>query len=110
ALKKDSTLEAAHRGLMEVFAREGQRDRALKQYGACLDALADELGVAPSQDTRTLYERIERESLGAEVTVRLVPLQAPLQAPALVNRVPECRAIERCFDELVGGRGAASLT
>ena len=107
ALEKDATLEAAHRGLMEVFAREGQRDRALKQYGACLDVLADELGVAPSQDTRALYERIERESLGAEATARLVPLQAPTQAPPLVNRVAECRAIERCFDELAAGRGGA---
>jgi DNA-binding SARP family transcriptional activator len=107
ALEKDATLEAAHRGLMEVFAREGQRDRALKQYGVCLDALADELGVAPSRDTRALYERIERESLGAEATARLVPLQAPTQAPPLVNRVVECRAIERCFDELAAGSGGA---
>lgn len=107
ALEKDATLEAAHRGLMEVFAREGQRDRALKQYGVCLDALADELGVAPSQDTRSLYERIEREILGAEATARPVPLQAPAQAPPLVNRVAECRTIERCFDELGAGRGGA---
>jgi DNA-binding SARP family transcriptional activator len=109
ALEKDSTLEAAHRGLMEVFAREGQRDRALKQYGVCLDVLADELGVAPSQDTRALYERIEREIPGAEATARLAPLQAPTQAPPLVNRVAECRAIERCFDELAAGRGGALL-
>jgi DNA-binding SARP family transcriptional activator len=109
ALEKDATLEAAHRGLMEVFAREGQRDRALKQYGVCLDVLADELGVAPSQDTRALYERIERESPGAEATARLVPLQAPTQAPPLVNRVAECRAIELCFEQLAAGRGGALL-
>lgn len=107
ALEKDASLEAAHRGLMEVFARQGQRDRALKQYGVCLDVLADELGVAPSQDTRTLYERIERESLGAEAAARLVPLQAPTQAPPLVDRVAECRAIERCLDQLAAGRGGA---
>ena len=92
---------------MEVFARQGQRDRALKQYGVCLDVLADELGVAPSQDTRALYERIERENTGAQAAARVAPLRAPTQAPPLVDRVAECRAIERCLDDLAAGRGGA---
>jgi DNA-binding SARP family transcriptional activator len=106
ALQKDATLEAAHRGLMEVFARQGQRDRALKQYGVCLDVLADELGVAPSQETRGLYDRIERESLAAQSAAHLVPLQAPAPTPPLVNRATECRAIDSCLDELGAGRGS----
>ena len=69
--------------------------------------LADELGVAPSQDTRALYERIERENTGAQAAARVAPLRAPTQAPPLVDRVAECRAIERCLDDLAAGRGGA---
>lgn len=106
ALEKDATLETAHRGLMEVFARQGQRDRALKQYGVCVEVLADELGVAPSQETRALYDRIEREGLGEQSAAHLVPLHVPARTPPLVNRATECRAIDGCLDELGAGRGS----
>jgi len=109
ALEKDATLETAHRGLMEVFARQGQRDRALKQYGVCLDALADELGVAPSQETRALYDRIERQVSGTEGAAAPAPLQAPVQMPPLVNRVSECQVLDECLERLAAGRGGVLL-
>src|SRR4030065_356076 len=68
ALDKDVPLQLAHRGLMAIFAQQGQRDRALKQYGVCLDVLADELGVAPSRETRALYDRIDQELPGGEAS------------------------------------------
>jgi DNA-binding SARP family transcriptional activator len=36
----------------------GQRGAALRQYPICRRALAKELGVEPSEETRALYERI----------------------------------------------------
>jgi DNA-binding SARP family transcriptional activator len=104
-LEKDATLEAAHRGLMQIFAQQGQRDRALKQYGVCLDILADEMGVAPSQETRALYDRIERQSPGTESAAAAAPLQAPVPMPPLVNRVAECRVLDECLERLAAGRG-----
>src|SRR5262245_21359167 len=50
--------EEAHRALMALLARGGQRSAALRQFGACRRALAAELGEAPAAETRALYERL----------------------------------------------------
>lgn len=109
ALEKDATLEIAHRGLMTIFARQGQRDRALKQYGVCLDALADELGVAPSQETRALYDEIDRQKPDTTVAVERTRLQTPIRMAPLVNREAECRVIDGCLDPLPAERGSVLL-
>ena len=109
ALEKDATLEIAHRGLMTIFARRGQRDRALKQYGVCLDALVEELGVAPSQETRALYDEIERQKPDTAVAVDRTRLQAPIRMTPLVNREAECRVIDDCLDQLGAERGGVLL-
>jgi DNA-binding SARP family transcriptional activator len=54
--------EAAHRCVMRVLARNGQRSAALAQYERCRKVLADELGVEPSAETRALYEQIRTHS------------------------------------------------
>lgn len=109
ALDKDAMLEIAHRGLMAIFAQQGQRDRALKQYGVCHDVLADELGVAPSQETRALYDRIDQQQPGAEVAVERTRLQTPIRMAPLVNREAECRVIDGCLDQLLAKRGGVLL-
>lgn len=50
--------EEAHRQLMRLLARGGQRSAALAQYEHCRRALAAELGVEPDEETRALYARI----------------------------------------------------
>ncbi|MFN8487412.1 MAG: BTAD domain-containing putative transcriptional regulator [Caldilineaceae bacterium] len=50
--------EAAHRQLMRLLARQGQRAAALAQYQGCRQVLAAELGVEPSVETVHLYEQI----------------------------------------------------
>jgi len=51
--------EEAHRQLMRLLALDGQRSTALAQYETCRRALAEELGVGPTAETVTLYERIQ---------------------------------------------------
>jgi DNA-binding SARP family transcriptional activator len=109
ALEKDSALEFAHRGLMTIFARQGQRDRALKQYGVCLRALTDELGVAPPQKTRSLHDRIEHQGPSAEVAVEWAPLHTPIHLLPLVNREAECQVIDGCLDHMFAKRGSVLL-
>ncbi|MCB0222273.1 MAG: tetratricopeptide repeat protein [Anaerolineae bacterium] len=51
--------EEAHRRLMLLLARDGQRGAALAQYEICRDMLAEELDVEPGIETTALYERIK---------------------------------------------------
>jgi predicted ATPase/DNA-binding SARP family transcriptional activator/Tfp pilus assembly protein PilF len=53
--------EEAHRHLMWLFALDGQRRAALAQYETCRRVLAEELNVEPTDETVTLYERIQAE-------------------------------------------------
>jgi DNA-binding SARP family transcriptional activator/tetratricopeptide (TPR) repeat protein len=50
--------EGAHRRLMALFARSGDRGAAIRQYRACVAVLERELGVAPLAETTELYEAI----------------------------------------------------
>ena len=50
--------EEAHRQLMLLLARSGQRSAALAQYEACRRALAEELGAEPARETVGLYQRL----------------------------------------------------
>jgi predicted ATPase/DNA-binding SARP family transcriptional activator len=55
--------EAAHRCLIRVLARNGQRTAALAQYERYRKVLADELGVEPSVETTALYEQLRGGAL-----------------------------------------------
>jgi predicted ATPase/DNA-binding SARP family transcriptional activator/Flp pilus assembly protein TadD len=50
--------EEAHRQVMRLLALDGQRSAALAQYETCRRALAQELGIEPTDETVALYERI----------------------------------------------------
>lgn len=50
--------EEAHRRLMWLLARRGQRSQALAQYDSLSQILLDELGVPPGEETNTLYDQI----------------------------------------------------
>lgn len=56
----DPYSEEAHRHLMQLLARAGQRHAALQQYQKCRQLLADDLGVLPLAETTAFYERLRR--------------------------------------------------
>jgi DNA-binding SARP family transcriptional activator len=56
----DSCDESAHRRLMQCYARQGLPHLALRQYHCCVEALKEELDVAPSQETDDLVQGIKR--------------------------------------------------
>jgi predicted ATPase/DNA-binding SARP family transcriptional activator len=58
--------EAAHRGVMELLAADGNRSAALAQYEACRQALREELDVEPDAETVALYRRIRRGEVRPE--------------------------------------------
>ncbi len=58
ALTNDPVCEEAHAGLMRLYARSGQRHRALRQYEQLQHALREELDAEPDETCRQLYEQI----------------------------------------------------
>jgi len=54
----DPLQESVHRALMRLYAEQGDRSLALKQYQACRDVLRTELGVEPEAETEGLFEEI----------------------------------------------------
>ncbi|MEM7344349.1 MAG: protein kinase, partial [Chloroflexota bacterium] len=81
--------EAAHRHLMLVLARNGQRSAALAQYETCRHALEEELAVTPSPETEQLYEQIKVGAIGPpQHYVPGVP-QQPITPPSQATPAPQ---------------------
>lgn len=57
-LAHDRTDEVVHRELIQTYALSGRRHDALRQYQACVDALAADLDVPPEPETAALYSQI----------------------------------------------------
>lgn len=80
--------EAAHRQMMLLLARSGQRDAALAQYETCRQVLVEEFGVEPTAETVALYERIKASGT-------LPPHNLPPPPNAFVGREAELEQIAR---------------
>jgi predicted ATPase/DNA-binding SARP family transcriptional activator/tetratricopeptide (TPR) repeat protein len=88
-LALDLLHEPAHRELMVLYAESGQQAAALRQYQVCADTLATELGIAPSEETTALYERIRVGSLSRSAREQAPGVATPLSAlPRLEMAVP----------------------
>ena len=79
-LSKDPADEPVHRALMRAYALSGRRHEALRQYQACVQALAAELDAPPSPETTALYAQI----LSGELAPPPAPVQAPWSPPTPV--------------------------
>ncbi len=91
-LRQDNLQEAAHRQLMLLLARSGDRSAALAQYKACRQILTQELGVEPMAETTALAERIR----GMETAV---PHRIPVQSTPFIGRADELARISQYLDD-----------
>jgi len=57
-LGRDRASEQTHRHMMRLHYLRGDRTAALRQFQACVTALADEFGVAPARGTIALNDQI----------------------------------------------------
>jgi DNA-binding SARP family transcriptional activator len=71
-LRLDRTQEVVHRTLIRLYARQGRRAEALRQYRACVGVLRGELGVEPEPET----VRLRRELLKPRPAVRTAASEA----------------------------------
>ncbi len=60
-LKLDPLEETVHQQLMRLYAASGQKSAALRQYDALQTVLHEELGVAPTAVSTTLYQAIRTD-------------------------------------------------
>ena len=87
----DPWRESAHRQMMILLARSGQRNAAIAQYESCRQVLADELGVEPMAETTALYQRLKAAGTPP-------PHNLPPQPSAFVGRKPELKQIATALD------------
>src|SRR5215831_12328262 len=57
-LSLDPLQEVTHRALMRLYAGQGRRASALRQYQICVDVLQRELGVEPEEATKQVYREL----------------------------------------------------
>lgn len=95
-LALDSLHEPAHRQLMRLYAANGQRSLALRQYEECLSILQAELGVEPEPETTALLHELQEKRLSVHT-----PSMASLPTPAteLIAREQELTEIMRLLDD-----------
>src|SRR5215211_1674069 len=98
-LELDPLHEPAHRELIRLYAWSGDRAAALEQYRTCVRTLSRELGVAPVEETATLYEQLNEAGLAPPPAVnaqaaapRAAKPGAPPELP-LVGREDELTAL-----------------
>jgi DNA-binding SARP family transcriptional activator len=104
----DPLQEVVHRALMRLYARQGRRGAALRQYQICAAVLQRELGVEPEEATKQLYQ----ELLQAQPLPSAAPpaveagenlahaaaegtSEASVPAAPLVGRAPEMATLRR---------------
>jgi DNA-binding SARP family transcriptional activator len=58
ALGHDPCSESTHRLLMRCYASQHQQQLVSRQYRVCVEALRDELGVSPSDETTNLFREL----------------------------------------------------
>lgn len=82
AIAKERTQEAAHLGLMRIYARTGRRLEAVRQFQTLREALVEELGEEPNPSTRAAYTEV---------------LQSLPDLPELPDQTPLVPAAHRGF-------------
>jgi len=75
-LELDELQETAHRSLIEILARSGRRQEALRHYDTLTQLLKDELGIEPEADTIALVTSIREGSI--EQTTSAAPAEFQL--------------------------------
>ncbi len=96
-LKIEPLDESAHRAIMITHWRNGNHAAAIEQYQACLNLLQNELAAEPSDQTRSLYERIQR---GDAPTTQHLPSDRSTipQKRRLIGREEELSALLERID------------
>jgi len=83
-LALDPLQEGVHRALMRLYARQGRRTAALRQYQMCVQILRREVRTAPESETTQLYREVLQERHDARREPETAPesSEPPTRAPS----------------------------
>ena len=109
-LSLDPLHEPAHRMLMRLHAWRGDRSAAIRQYRSCARILDSELGVAPLDETRELYDAVRRDAVPRpeqrQPAVAAGPTPtAPTAGTTIVGRDAELAVVRQALSAVAAGRG-----
>src|SRR5262245_59508658 len=120
-LALDPVQEAVHRMLMRLYARQGRRGEALRQYQVCVGVLQRELRAEPEAETKHLYRELLRQTVSRSAVVetstprepRTIPPSVVANAPALegrlIGREAELGQLQRLLGEEMHGSGRVAM-
>ena len=75
----DPLEEVTHRALMRLYASQGRRAAALRQYQICVEVLQRELGVEPEEATKQVYRELLPQPLPQMAAHQAADLHSPPQ-------------------------------
>ena len=108
-LALDPTRETGHRALMRLYAAQGERAAAIRQYQLCMATLRRELGVQPATETRDLYFEVLRSGTSAATAQAGAAPLAPalsLSETALIGRQEEFARLLQAMEAAAAGSGS----
>lgn len=114
----DALHEPAHRRLMQLYAWNGRRADAIRQYRECVATLDRELGVSPLDDTTALYDEIVEDRGPLRPTAAPAPLvpaevAIPTTRPTgtpLVGRDEALATLRATYEQVNGGGRLLGIT
>lgn len=89
-LALDALNEEAQRQLMLLYALNGQRSAALRQYQECVRVLQSEMGIAPERKTTELFQQVEQgriPTMSSSAPARGAPAQVVTPGESLARPV-----------------------
>ena len=92
------TPELAYRALMIAYDAQGDQAKVAATFQRCVAALHNDLGVKPSQETQTLFERLSNEARQVSPPVSLLPPREsnlPVPLTSFIGRAKELQEIAR---------------
>jgi len=119
-LALDPLQEVVHRTLMRLYARQGRRTAALRQYQMCVDVLQRELRTEPEAETKQLYQELLQQRREARTERDADPrparpqvgvagggrqLELPVQVTPLIGRDSELERLRDLARQAEGGQG-----
>jgi len=113
ALRVQAHRESLYRQLMLYSYLSGDQAEALKIYEQCRDVLSNQLGVAPSLETKTLYEQIlDRHLPGIDqiytpLAMERHPIPYSLGRTPFVGRTKEISIAANRLQQAASGQGHA---